>query len=167
MLTSNASACRWLLAYACTVVVAVPVFDFAFNNFALCSAMLRALLTLMPYVLCGGIMVLVASIAIGPRAMPIAAGSSGEASSSQGGSGPSTLPSGSASLRSTAEGAVQATPPSAGAASGAQQPEPKPAGGGKKDKERQRKERQRQRKLEGARAALQWAIEAMAEHGAR
>jgi hypothetical protein len=167
MLTSNASACRWLLAYACTVVVAVPVFDFAFNNFSLCSAMLRALLTLMPYVLCGGIMVLVASIAKGPLAIPIPARSSGEASSSQGGSGPSTLPPESASLRSTAEDAVQATPPSAAAASGAQQTDHEPAGGGKKDKERQRKERQRQRKLDVARESLQWAIHAMAEHGAR
>jgi ankyrin repeat protein len=166
MLTSNASACRLLRAYAYTVV-AVAFVDFAFNNFSLCSAMLRALLTLMPYVLCGGIMVLVASIANGPLAIPIPARSSGEASSSQGGSGPSTLPPESASLRSTAEDAVQATPPSAAAASGTRQTDHEPAGGGKKDKERQRKERQRQRKLDVARESLQWAIDAMAEHGAR
>jgi hypothetical protein len=67
---------------------------------------------------------------------------------------------------------VQATLPSAEAASGTQQtdPSPQPAGGGgsaKQDKERQRRERQRQRKLDVASLALQWAMEAIAEHGAR
>jgi hypothetical protein len=61
-------------------------------------------------------------------------------------------------------------PLAAEAASGAQtEPEPQPAGGGntKQDKERERKERQRQRKVDVARQALQWAMEAMAEHGVR
>ena len=67
---------------------------------------------------------------------------------------------------------MQATLPSAEAASGTQQtnPSPKPAGGGggtKQDKERLRKERQRQRKLDEASLALQWAMEAIAEYGAR
>jgi hypothetical protein len=67
---------------------------------------------------------------------------------------------------------VQAMLPSAEAASGTQQtdPSPKPAGGGggtKQDKERLRKERLRQRKLDEASLALQWAMEAIAEHGAR
>ena len=67
---------------------------------------------------------------------------------------------------------MQATLPSAEAASGTQQtnPSPKPAGGGggtKQDKERLRKERQRQRKLDVASLALQWAMEAIAEYGAR
>jgi hypothetical protein len=63
---------------------------------------------------------------------------------------------------------VQAAPPLAAEAAGAaQQTEPAPAGGGKKDKERQRKERQRQRKVDVARQALQWAMEAMAQHGVR
>jgi hypothetical protein len=71
----------------------------------------------------------------------------------------------------TEEDAVQAAPPLAAEAAGAaQQTEPAPAGGGKKEKERQRKERQRQRKVDVARQALQWAMEAMeamAEHGVR
>ena len=67
---------------------------------------------------------------------------------------------------------MQATLPSAEAASDTQQtnPSPKPAGGGggtKQDKERLRKERQRQRKLDEASLALQWAMEAIAEYGAR
>ena len=67
---------------------------------------------------------------------------------------------------------MQATLPSAEAASGTQQtnPSPKPAGGGggtKQDKERQRRERQRQRKLDETSLALQWAMEAIAEYGAR
>ena len=67
---------------------------------------------------------------------------------------------------------MQATLPSAEAASGTQQtdPSPQPAGSGgstKQDKERLRRERQRQRKLEEATVALQWAMEAIAEHGAR
>ena len=67
---------------------------------------------------------------------------------------------------------MQATLPSAEAASGTQQtnPSPKTAGGGggtKQDKERLRKERQRQRKLDEASLALQWAMEAIAEYGAR
>ena len=37
----------------------------------------------------------------------------------------------------------------------------------KQDKERLRKERQRQRKLDVASMALQWAMEAIAEYGAR
>ena len=68
----------------------------------------------------------------------------------------------------TEEDAVQAAPPLAAEAAGAaQQTEPAPAGGGKKEKERQRKERQRQRKVDVAREALQWAMEAMAQHGVR
>ena len=67
---------------------------------------------------------------------------------------------------------MQATLPSAEAASGTQQtnPSPTPAGGGggtKQDKERLRRERQRQRKLDEASMALQWAMEAIAEYGAR
>ena len=66
---------------------------------------------------------------------------------------------------------MQAVLPSAEAASGTQAgPSPRPAAGGgnaKQDKERLRKERQRQRKIEVAMKALHWAIEAMAEHGAR
>jgi hypothetical protein len=53
------------------------------------------------------------------------------------------------------------------ASSGAQQTAPEPAAGTKQDKDRQRKERQRQRKIEVASKSLQWAMEAMAEHGLR
>jgi hypothetical protein len=97
----------------------------------------------------------------GPSNKAAAAGSSsGKASTSRGESSrSSTLPSASATLRSTVEDAVQPALPVAEAASGAQQPQP--AGGGKKEKERQRKERQRQRKMDEAWEALQVAIEAM------
>jgi hypothetical protein len=89
-----------------------------------------------------------------------AVSSSGEASTSRGESSrSSTLPSGSAGLRSTLEDAAQPALPSAEVAIGAQQPQS--AGGGKKEKERLRKERQSQRKMDEAREALQVAIEAM------
>jgi hypothetical protein len=88
-----------------------------------------------------------------------AGSSSGEASTSRGEcSRPSTLPSASAGLHATVEGAVQPALPSAEAASSAAQ---QPAGGGKKEKQRQRKERQKQRRMEEAWEALQVAIEAM------
>jgi hypothetical protein len=94
-------------------------------------------------------------------------GSSGQASSSQGSSRPSAPPARIIGLR-TEEEAVQAAPSLAAEAAGsAQQTEPAPAVGGKKEKERERKERQRQRKVDVARQALQWAMEAMAEHGVR
>jgi hypothetical protein len=97
-----------------------------------------------------------------------AAGSSGQAGSSQGGSRPSELRPGSSSLRTTQE-AVQAAPPVAEATSGTQQPDPQPqpAGGGKKDKERQRKERQRLRRLHEAREMLDVAMAAMEQTGVR
>ena len=65
--------------------------------------------------------------------------------------------------------AVQAAPPLAAEAAGGSTPqtEPGPAGNTKQDKERLRKERQRQRKVEVAVKALQWAMEAIAEHGVR
>jgi hypothetical protein len=93
-----------------------------------------------------------------------AAGSSGQGSSSQGSSHPSAPPARIIGL-STEEPAVQVAEP----ATSAQQTEPQPAGGGntKQDKDRQRKERQRQRKIEVASKSLQWAMEAMAEHGLR
>jgi hypothetical protein len=99
----------------------------------------------------------------GPSGKAAAAGSSsGEASTLRGqASRPSTLPSASASLRSTVEDASQPALPSTKVASDAQQTQPQPAGGGKKEKERLRKERQRQRRMEEAREALQVAIEAM------
>jgi hypothetical protein len=98
-----------------------------------------------------------------------AAGSSGQGSSSQGSSRASAPPARIIGFRTEAD-AVQTTPPlAAEAVSGAQQTEPEPAGGGstKKDKERQRKERQRRRNIDVAWEALQCAVEAMAEHGAR
>jgi hypothetical protein len=92
-----------------------------------------------------------------------AAGSSGPGSSR-----PSAPPARIIGLNTEEEDAVQAAPPlDAEAAGAAQQTDPAPAGGGKKEKERQRKERQRQRKVDVARQALQWAMEAMAEHGVR
>jgi hypothetical protein len=97
------------------------------------------------------------------KAAAAAAGSSG-----QGSSRPSAPLARIIGLNTEEEDAVQAAPPLAAEAAGAaQQTEPAPAGGGKKEKERQRKERQRQRKVDVAREALQWAMEAMVEHGVR
>jgi hypothetical protein len=94
----------------------------------------------------------------GPSTKAAAAGSSGQACSSQGCSRPSAPPARIIGFR-TEEPAVRAAPPLAAEAAG--------GGNTKQDTERQRKERQRQRKVEVAMKALQWAIEAMAEHGAR
>jgi hypothetical protein len=92
-----------------------------------------------------------------------AAGSSG-----QGSSRPSAPPARISGFHTEEEDAVQAALPLAAEAAGAaQQTEPAPAGGAKKDKERQRKERQRQRKVDVAMQAVQWAMEAMAQHGVR
>jgi hypothetical protein len=92
------------------------------------------------------------------KAAAAAAGSSG-----QGSSRPSAPLARIIGFHTEEEDAVQAAPPLAAEAAGAaQQTEPAPAGGGKKEKERQR-----QRKVDVAREALQWAMEAMAEHGVR
>ena len=95
-----------------------------------------------------------------------AAGSSGQGSSSQGGSRRSVLPSAIASLSITAEHAAQLPSKEATRVTRTDS-SPQPATNTKKEKERQRIERQRQRKVEVASKALQWAMEAMAEHGAR
>jgi hypothetical protein len=91
-----------------------------------------------------------------------AAGSSGQASSSQSSNRPSA-PLARITGLSTEEDAVQVGLPLA--AEAATKPEPPPAGGGgtKKDKERLRKERQRQRKMEEAWEALRGAVELMEE----
>jgi hypothetical protein len=104
----------------------------------------------------------------GPSNKTAAAGSSGQGCSSQGSSRPSAPPTQSIGSR-TEDDAVQAAPPLAAEAAGGSTPqtEPGPAGNTKQDKERLRKERQRQRKVEVALKALQWAMEAIAEHGVR
>jgi hypothetical protein len=94
-----------------------------------------------------------------------AAGSSGQASLSQGSSRPSELPGGSG--LHTTQDAVQAVLPAAESGTQQPDPQPQPAGSSKKDKERQRKERQKLRKTEEAREALNVAMAAVNEYDVR
>ena len=98
-----------------------------------------------------------------------AAGSSDGARVVEASSGSSARRPASAGLHTT-QGATQPVLPIAEATSGAQQPDPQPQPAGsssKMDKARQRHERNKQRKIEQASVALQWAMEAIEEHGVR